>query len=139
MKPDIVVVGASSGGVEALQQFAGGLPRDFPAAVFVVLHLLPWAPSLLPDILSRAGPLTAMHAENDQPIEPGRIYVAPPDRHLLVEEDRMALWRGPKENLHRPAVNALFRSAAVAHRERVVGIVMSGALDDGSAGLWWIK
>ncbi|HEY1340020.1 MAG TPA: chemotaxis protein CheB [Bryobacteraceae bacterium] len=139
MKTDIVVVGASSGGVDALQQFAHGLPADLPAAVFVVLHMLPWISSSLPEILSAAGPLPAGHPQSGQRFEPGRIYVAPPDRHLLLEDDRVMLWRGPKENRHRPAVNALFRSAAVAHRGRVAGVVLTGALDDGSTGLWWVK
>jgi two-component system chemotaxis response regulator CheB len=138
VKRDIIVIGASAGGIDALQTLVGTLPPDLPAAVFIVLHVPPWAPSALPQILARSGPLPVAHARDDQFIEPGRIYVAPPDYHLLLEDRRTVLWRGPKENRLRPAVNTLFRSAAVAYRERVTGVVLTGALDDGSAGLWWI-
>jgi two-component system chemotaxis response regulator CheB len=136
---DIVVIGASAGGIEALRQLLRGIPPDFPAAVLVVVHLRPRGPSSLPSILSHSGSLPAAFASADEPIEPGRIYVAPPDHHMIVEDWRVQLWRGPKENLHRPAINTLFRSAAVSHRARVVGVILSGFLDDGSAGLWWIK
>jgi two-component system, chemotaxis family, protein-glutamate methylesterase/glutaminase len=136
---DIIVVGASTGGVPALQQFVGSLPRDFCASVFVTLHIPSWTKSMLPAILVRSGPLPASTPSQDEPIEPGHIYVAPPDHHLLLEPGRIHLWRGPKENNHRPAINPMFRSAAVAYGERVVGVVLTGSLDDGSAGLWWIK
>ena len=135
----IIVVGASAGGVDALRQLVSGLPPGFPASLFVVLHILPWRPSELPQILSHSGPLPALHPSPAQKIEPGRIYVAPPDRHLLIDDGHVNLWRGPKENLHRPAINPLFRSAAVAHKDEVIGVVMSGQLDDGSTGLWWVK
>jgi two-component system chemotaxis response regulator CheB len=136
---DIIVVGASAGGVEALKQLVSYLPPDLPAAVFAVLHISPWTESLLPKILDHTGTLPAQHPVSGQRFWPGNIYVAPPDQHMLLEKDTIRLWRGPKENLHRPAVNPLFRSAAVYYKERVTGVVLSGARDDGSAGLWWIK
>jgi two-component system chemotaxis response regulator CheB len=115
------------------------LPPDLPAALFVVMHVPAWAPSGLPGILSRAGPLKAVHPEDGDRIEKGRIYVAPPDFHLLVERGRVRLARGPKENRHRPAVDTLFRTAALAYGPRVVGVVLSGALNDGTAGLQAVK
>ena len=136
---DIITIGASSGGVEALMRLVRRLPGDFPAAIFVVLHLSPRAPSHLPQILSKAGPLPARHPADGEPIIAGQIYVAPPDLHLTVEEGRVHLVRGPRENRHRPAVDVLFRSAAQAYGPRVVGVVLTGALDDGTAGLLAIK
>ena len=136
---DMIVIGASAGGVEALQQVVADLTPDLPAALFVTTHLSPRSVSFLPEILSRSGPLPASHPMNGSPIRTGHIYVAPPDRHLLVHQDRIELSMGPKENRHRPAVNALFRSAAIAYGPRVVGVVLTGALDDGTAGLWDIK
>lgn len=141
-KQDIVVVGASAGGVEALQIFAASLPDDLPAAVFVVLHIGSGGSekhSHLPGILSRAGGLVAVHPRDGDPIEKGRIYVAPPDCHLLVEGARVKLSRGPKENRTRPAINPLFRSAALACDGRVTGVILTGMLDDGVAGLAEIK
>jgi two-component system chemotaxis response regulator CheB len=134
-----MVIGTFSDGVEALRRLAGDLPPELPAALFVVMHVPEWASSVLPDILSRAGPLKAVHLEDGDRIEKGRIYVAPPDFHLLVESGRVRLTRGPKENRHRPAVDPLFRTAAVAYGSRVVGVVLSGALNDGTAGLQAVK
>jgi two-component system chemotaxis response regulator CheB len=136
---DIVAIGASAGGIEALQEVVRGLPPDLGAAVFVVLHLPHDARSSLPEILSRSGPLPAAHAKDGEVFERGRIYVAPPDRHLLLEDGRVRLERGPSHNRLRPAADPLFGSAARAHGSRVVGVVLSGALDDGTAGLARIK
>ena len=135
---DIVVVGASAGGVEALRTLVAGLPEDFPAAMFVVLHVPPTT-SVLPAILTRAGKLPAVHARNDDSIEHGHIYIAPPDYHLLLEDHAIRLERGPRENGHRPAIDPLFRTAAMRYGERVTGVILSGSLDDGIAGLAAIK
>jgi two-component system chemotaxis response regulator CheB len=136
---DIVVMGASAGGVEALREMVAGLPAGLPAAVFAVLHLPPTSPSVLPKILDRSGPLPASAAVDGERIEPGRVYVAHPDQHLLLEDGRVLLTRGPKENRNRPAADALMRSAALEHGPRCVGVVLSGALSDGTAGLGAIK
>ena len=136
---DLVVIGASAGGVEALRDVAGGLPADLPAAVLAVLHLPSGGTSALAEILDRAGPLPSTTARHGEVLEHGRLYVGPPDHHLLVHDDWLALSRGPTENGHRPAVNALFRSAAVGQGARVIGVVLSGVLDDGAAGLGAIK
>jgi two-component system chemotaxis response regulator CheB len=132
---DIIVVGASAGGVEALIALVGGLPADLPAALFVVLHIPPYGESHLPAILTHHGPLPAAHSTHGEAIAPGRIYVAPPDHHLLIRNGHVELTRGPHENASRPAVDPLFRSAARTYGPRVVGVVLSGALRDGSAGL----
>jgi two-component system, chemotaxis family, protein-glutamate methylesterase/glutaminase len=139
MRRDIVVVGASAGGVEALERLVAGLREPLGASLFVVLHVSSQGVSVLPMILNRAGPLRAAHAVDGEPIEPGRIYVAPPNAHLLLEPGRVRLGVGPPENGHRPAIDPLFRSAAYVYRSRVQGVVLSGALDDGTAGLWAIK
>jgi two-component system, chemotaxis family, protein-glutamate methylesterase/glutaminase len=136
---DIVVIGASAGGIQALTTLVAGLPRDFPASVLVVVHIPAYAVSRLPDILSRSGPLPAAHAKQGEVIEPGRIYIAPPDRHLLVRTGRIELSRGPRENHCRPAIDPLFRTAARVYGSRVIGIVLSGALYDGSMGLLAIE
>lgn len=136
---DIIVVGASAGGVEVLSQLVRGLPANLPAAIFVVLHISPNGPSVLPNILNRRSALNALHPKDGDPILHGRIYVAPPDRHLLVKRGHIQVAHGPKENRHRPAIDPLFRTAARAYGARVVGIVLSGALDDGTAGLMAIK
>ena len=136
---DIVVIGASAGGVEALAALVRQLPSDLGAAVFVVLHLSPEHKSVLPRILSSAGPLAAKHARNGETILPNRIYVARPDHHLLVQNGHVRVVRGPRENGHRPAIDPLFRTAAFTFGARVIGIVLSGALDDGTAGLAAVK
>jgi len=135
---NIIVIGASSGGVEALRTLVTGLPSNIPAAIFVVLHIGNHA-SILPEILTQAGPLPAIHPRSGTTIVSGNIYVAPPDRHLLIEPGRMSLFAGPKENRSRPAVNPLFRSAAAAYGSRVTGVILTGNLDDGTAGLAEIK
>src|SRR5437763_2217226 len=136
---DIIVIGASAGGVEALVKLVGSLPADLPAAIFLVLHIPAQSPSLLPDILNRAGPLHALHPVDGQAIQYGHIYVAPPDHHLIVEEGVVRIIRGPKENRHRPAIDPLFRSAARTYGTRVVGVILTGSMDDGTAGLLAIK
>ncbi|MEV4313878.1 chemotaxis protein CheB [Actinocrispum sp. NPDC049592] len=136
---DLVVIGASAGGVEALKALVAGIPPDLPAAVVVVLHLPAGGTSALAQILRRFGPLPAVTAASGMPIARGKVYVAPPDHHLLVLEDQLVLSHGPTENGHRPAINALFRSAAVAFGPRVTGMLLSGVLDDGVAGLVAIR
>jgi two-component system chemotaxis response regulator CheB len=136
---DIIVVGASAGGVEALGNLVRRFPADLPAAVFIVLHVPPQGTSVLPQILTRAGPLPAKHAIDNEPIRAGRIYIAPPDYHLVVKPGLMRVAHGPRENSHRPAVDALFRTAARAYGHRVAAVVLSGVLDDGTAGLIAVK
>jgi two-component system, chemotaxis family, protein-glutamate methylesterase/glutaminase len=136
---DIIVVGASAGGIEAVVEVVRRLPSDFPGSVFVVVHFPGSVTSTLPRILSRAGPLSALHARDKEAIEPGRIYVAPPDCHLTLHDHQIRLTRGPKENGCRPAVDPLFRSAARSFGSRTVGVILSGNLNDGTAGLMTIK
>lgn len=142
---DIIVVGASAGGVEALSELIRNLPPDLPAAIFVVLHIPRQGTSILPKILNRrlqkrqGASLMAAHPQDGDAIQHGRIYVAPPDRHLIVKEGYVRLVRGPQENSHRPAVDPLFRTAARVYGPRVVGVVLSGTLDDGTAGLVAVK
>lgn len=136
---DIIAIGASMGGVEAVRDVVRQLPSDFPASVFVVVHTLPTGPGLLPDLLASAGPLPVSVPRPSAPIRPGQIYVAPPDHHLVLDDGWVRTWRGPRENRHRPAVDTLFRSAALQYRERVAGVLLTGMLDDGTAGLTAIK
>lgn len=136
---DIIVIGASAGGLETLQSLVADLPLTLPAALVVVVHTAPQSPGLLPSILARAGPLPVSEAVEGMPLAPGRIYVAAPDRHLLVEQGGLRVTRGPKENRFRPAIDPLFRSAAYTYGPRVIGIILSGMLDDGTLGLWAVK
>lgn len=134
---DVVVAGASAGGVEALAQFLAPLPTDYRGTILVVLHVS--GTSLLPQILDRRCDLPVTQAEDDGALEPGRVYVAPPDRHLVLQNDHMRLTRGPRENGHRPAIDPLMRSAAGIYGDRVIGVILSGTRADGSAGLHEIK
>lgn len=136
---DIIVIGASAGGVQALSQLASGLPPDLPAAVFVVVHTASGYPSMLPELLTRRGPLRATHALHGEQVVRGRIYVAPPDNQLLLRPGYLHVVRGPKENGHRPSVDALFRSASSAYGPRVIAVVLTGYLDCGTAGLLSVK
>jgi two-component system chemotaxis response regulator CheB len=138
-KRNIVVIGASAGGVEALCALFTALPDRLDAALFVVMHISPYEPSALHRILGRASRLRVVAAQNGEQIVDGTVYVASADRHLMVDAGCVRLTRGPKESRSRPAVDVLFRSAAAAYGSRVIGVVLSGALDDGTAGLWAIK
>lgn len=138
-KHSIVVAGASAGGVEAMTSLVHGLPRDFPAALFVTVHIPSTTESRLARVLGRRSALPVATARDGEPIQPGHVYVAPADCHLLVRAATMAAMRGPAENGNRPAIDPMFRSAAVAHGPRVIGVVLTGNLDDGTAGLLAIK
>jgi two-component system chemotaxis response regulator CheB len=138
ISPFVIVIGASAGGVEALLELAADLPTGLNAIVGVVLHIGSQC-SILPELLSRRGPWPAVHATDGAPLQPGTIYVAPPDHHMLFTRSHVRLSRGPRENHARPAVDPLFRSAALGWRECVIGVVLTGDLDDGTAGLAAIK
>lgn len=135
----VVAIGASAGGVEALSRLAAGLSPDVPYAYLVTLHIPAGAPSVLARIVDRSGPLPAVTAEHGAKLQPAHIYVAPPDRHLLAADHRLVLSQGPTENGHRPAINALFRSVALAFGPRAIGVLLSGVLDDGVLGLGAIR
>jgi two-component system chemotaxis response regulator CheB len=139
MRRDIVVIGASAGGIEALRVLAGGLPRQFRASVCVVTHVSADSPGILDTILDRSGPLPAVMVRTPQRLRTGVIYVAAPDHHLIVEPSLLRPTRGPRENRFRPAIDPLFRSAAQVYGPRAIGVILSGGLDDGTAGLWAIK
>jgi two-component system chemotaxis response regulator CheB len=140
MQPrNVVVIGASGGGIEALRQVIGGLPEDFPAPVCVVLHTSPQSPGILDQILSRVGTLEATTAIGGERLRPGHVYVAPPDFHLIVEPGVLRISKGPRENRFRPAIDPLFRSAAQVYGPAAIGVVLTGSLDDGTAGLWAVK
>lgn len=136
---DTIVIGASAGGVQALLNLVTDLPPNLVAAVFIVLHIPTDVPSLLPEILSRDAQLPVAAAKNNEEIRPGRVYVAPPDHHLLIERQHIKLVHGPKENFHRPSIDALFRSAARWAGPRTIGVILTGARSDGAAGMAAIK
>lgn len=135
----LVVVGASAGGIEALRALVGALPPNFSAPICVVVHTSPQAPGILDSILSRVGPLVATNGRDRERLKAGHIYVAPPDCHLVVEPGIIRVTKGPRENRSRPAIDPLFRSAAQVYGPGAIGVVLSGNLDDGTAGLWTIK
>lgn len=136
---DIVVIGASAGGIEALKRLVSVLPRDIPAAILVVQHMHPRFHSELDGILERSGTLPVRFAQDGERVRHGQVYLAPSDHHLLFDDGHVRVLRGPKENRHRPAIDPLFRSAAWTYGPRVVGVVLSGTLDDGAAGLWAVR
>ena len=135
----IIVIGASAGGIDALRVLASALPTEFSTPICVVLHTAPESPGLLPEILNQAGRLTALSPTNGERLQAGRVYVAPPDRHLVLEPGRVRVTKGPKENRFRPAIDPLFRSAAQVYGPAAIGVILTGSLDDGTAGLWAIK
>lgn len=135
---DLIVIGASAGGIEALQQMRRIAP-NLNAALLVVMHTSSNAGGLLPKLLARAGPIPAIHPKNRETIRKGMIYVAPPDCHLIVEPGILRTIRGPRENHHRPAIDPTSRSAAVNYGQRVIGVVLTGLLDDGTSGLMVIR
>jgi two-component system chemotaxis response regulator CheB len=139
LKRDVIVIGASAGGVEALMQLFHALPPDLPATVAAVIHRSPIFNLRLGEVLGRRSSLPVKEAVAGQPFEPGVVYLAPRDHHLLVENKHMILDRGPKEHHTRPAVDPLFRSAANAYGKRVIGVVLTGGGDDGVSGLIAIK
>ena len=136
---DIVVIGASAGGIDAIRRLIATLPADFPGAIIIVQHLHPQSPGTVPASLQSLTKLRVHTAVDGMAIEPGHVYVAPPDRHVLLTPDRLHVTRGPEENRHRPAVDPLFRSAAYNYGRRVVAVVLSGTMDDGASGLWSVR
>jgi two-component system, chemotaxis family, protein-glutamate methylesterase/glutaminase len=138
-KRDIIVIGASAGGITALMALVKSIPKKFAGYIFVVIHIPPSSPSNLPAILKSAGPLDAVHPQDGEVLKRGRIYVALPDHHMLLEGNKVLVKKGPEENRFRPSIDALFRSAAYVYGPRVVGVVLSGALNDGTSGLWSVK
>lgn len=138
-KHHVIVIGTSAGGVQALKTIVRSLPNNFPASVHIVQHISTEAFSNLPQVLSKTAQLPVAFAQDKELIEPSHIYIAPPDYHLLLEENRLRIIRGPRENRMRPAIDPLFRSAAVTYRSYATGIILTGMLDDGTAGLQAIK
>jgi two-component system chemotaxis response regulator CheB len=135
----LVVIGASSGGINAVRAIARALPGDFAAAICVAIHIPPESPSILPEIIGRAGPLASVTPHDGVRLQRGLIYVAPPDHHLVVEPDRLRVTKGPRENRFRSAIDPLFRSAAQVYGPAAIGVILTGNLDDGSAGLSAIR
>ncbi|KAA6440686.1 chemotaxis protein CheB [Dyadobacter flavalbus] len=138
-KSRVIVIGSSAGGVIALKALVASLPADFEVPVFIVQHIAPQVHSYLPEILNHAGHLKAKHPDDGEQIRNGHIYIAPPDHHMLIEDDHILVKKGPKENRFRPSVDALFRSAAYTYKNGVIGVVLTGMLDDGTSGMWAIN
>ena len=135
----LVVIGTSSGGLEALREIVSGLPADFTAAIAVVMHTAPQAPGILHEILQPFSRLPCIRPHDENPLRAGTIYFAPPNHHLLIERRCLRLTKEPKENRFRPAIDPLFRSAAQVFGPNAIGVVLTGNLGDGAAGLWTIK
>ena len=133
--PDVVVIGASAGGLEAISRILRAMPHDVDAAILIVLHTANRAASFLPQVLERAGKLPVCHPADGDAIERGRVYIAPPGFHMIVESGFVRVVQGPRENLNRPAIDPLFRSAAAVYGPRVIGVILTGMMDDGTAGL----
>ncbi|GGC09287.1 chemotaxis protein CheB [Dyadobacter sediminis] len=138
-KSRVIVIGSSAGGVIALKELVASLPADFGVPIFIVQHIAPQVHSYLPEILNHAGHLKAKHPEDGEQIRNGHIYIAPPDHHMLIEDDHILVKKGPKENRFRPSVDALFRSAAYTYKNGVIGIILTGMLDDGTSGMWAVN
>jgi len=136
---DIIVIGGSSGATAPLKTILGALPSDLPAAVFIVLHIPARSIGILATVASAAGRLPVHQATDGMRIEPGNVYLAVPDHHLIITKGQIKLGRGPRENMARPAIDPLFRSAAAAYGSRVIGVVLSGLLNDGASGLEAVK
>ena len=135
---NVIGIGASAGGIEALLELVKRLPADLPATVLVTLHLAPHFRSSLDDIVARAGPLPAHFAADGQACRAGAVYIAPPDRHLLLDGERLRLGSGPRENNSRPAIDPMMRSIAACCGARAIGVVLTGTLGDGASGLYAI-
>ena len=135
----IIIMGASAGGLDAIKTIIKNLPAGFSTPLFIVWHMSPDIYGILPQVLNRLNNIYAAHAYDNETIQPNRIYIAKPDHHLIIEDGRMRVTRGPKENRFRPAIDPLFRSAAYAHGSRVIAVILSGALDDGTAGMFTVK
>lgn len=133
------MIGGSAGSLGAAKSILRVLPQGLPITIFVVIHISPDYPSVLPQLLTKAGPFAATSPKDQESIQQAHLYVAPPDHHVTVEAGKIRVLRGPRENRHRPAIDPLFRSAAREFGPRVIGIVLSGLRDDGSAGLYAIK
>ncbi|MDZ8261699.1 chemotaxis protein CheB [Nostoc sp. ChiQUE01b] len=136
---DIIVIGTSAGGLKALSTIISALPADIDAVLLIVQHLAANKPSLLPQILESVSSLSTSHPKDGEKIQKGHIYIAPPDHHLLVSQEHLRVVHGPHENRFRPAIDALFRSAAITYGPRVVGVILTGYLDDGTVGLQAVK
>ena len=136
----LVVIGASAGGMEALKKLVAQFPKDFPAPVFIVNHMsADTTGEALVKVLNASGSLNCVHAHDEQAFESGNIYLAPSDQHMLVEKGKILITKGARENRSRPAIDPLFRSAAVAYGNRVIGLILTGYLDDGTSGMMAIK
>jgi two-component system chemotaxis response regulator CheB len=135
----IVVIGGSAGSLEPLRELIAALTTDLQASVLVVTHIPPWFHPVLPEIWNGKSPLPLLHPVSGQAIDVGKIYVAAPDHHMIIEDSKVELWRGPKEDRHRPSINVLFRSAAATWGKDVIGVILSGLMEDGAAGLHWIE